>query len=312
MSTATETITVVVTGANPATYTYPVSVDIQTGTAANLSIILPGTHAGTDQVVATMTSHTPAYASNTADVAWQQVSGNIAVSPVTIVGYNNSSGPGYTGFGAAQGTITGNSLIFNQVLQNTPLSGYCEPNNVSSCGGGYKKIPMDALQQTSAGGAWASNLSIPGSGSGSTGNKFVFDATGYLIVNVAATYTLYMTFANVATPAFYIGGGATVVESGNTNGGANPFPAAGPNHTFWTAQTPPTSALAMVSNEAPGLYGGTVSAYIKFPAPGKYPFELYYNQYQPCQFGGDNNSYVQIIYGANGGTIYANNEGNGP
>lgn len=312
MSTAQETITVTVTGANPATYTYPVSVNIQLGTAPNLSIVLPGTHAGTDTVVAAMTSHSPVYTSNTADIAWQAVNGNIAVGPVSITGYNNSSGPGYTGFGTSQGTITGNSLVFNQVLQNTPLNNYCEPNNVSSCGGGYKKIPMDALQQQAAGGTWASNISVPGSGSGSTGNKFVMDATGYLIVNVPGTYTLYMTFANVSTPAFYIGGGATVTATGNTNGGANPFPGSGPNTTFWNAQTPPTSALAMVSNENPGLYGGTVSAYIKFPAAGKYPFELYYNQYNPCQFGGDNNSYVQIIYGPNGGTIYANTEGNGP
>src|SRR5208283_2890140 len=312
MSTAAETITVTVTGANPATYTYPVSVDIQTGAAPNLSIVLPGTHAGTDTVTATMTSHSPAYASNTADIAWQQTNGTIAVGPTTVTVYNNSSGPGYTGFGASLGSITTNSLIFNQVLQNSPLAGYCAPNNVSGCGGGYKQIPMDALQQVATGGTWASNISLPGTGSGSTGNKFVFDATGYLVVSTPGTYTLYMTFANVAQPAFWIGGGATVVQTGNTNGGANPFPATGPNTAFWSAQTPPTSALAMVSNQNPGLYGGNISAYIKFPAAGKYPFEFYYNQYQPCQFSGDNNSYVGIIFGPNGGTIYTNNEGNGP
>src|SRR5580658_7481062 len=146
MSTATETITVTVTGANPATYTYPVSVNIQTGAAPNLSIVLPGTHAGTDTVTAAMTSHSPVYTSNTADIAWQAVNGSIAVAPFTVNIYNNSSGPGYTGFGTLTGTYTGNNaLVFNQVLQNTPLNGYCEPNNVSGCGGGYKQIPMDAL-----------------------------------------------------------------------------------------------------------------------------------------------------------------------
>ncbi len=69
MPTVTETITVTSTGANNYTRTYPVLVDVATGTGV-LSIPLTSTNAGTDTITASMTSHSPLFTSNPVQVAW--------------------------------------------------------------------------------------------------------------------------------------------------------------------------------------------------------------------------------------------------
>jgi hypothetical protein len=318
MATVSETIVVTVSGVNPQTKNYSILVNTASGAMVSppLAISYTGTNAGIDNIVATMPSHS--LTSNTAEIAWQAVNGTIAISPVTATVYANSSQtPGFIGFGGVnQGTFTTNSLVFNEVVAGQPLSGFCARNNVSLCGGGYKAIPMLALQQANTGEIWASNINVPGSGSGSTGNPFIMDLTGYFIVEVPGTYTIVITFANKSTSALWIGSGASLGTTGNTNGGANPFPASGPNTAFWNAQAalglPTGSHLACASNVYPGILGGSVSAYVTFTVAGKYPFEAVYNQYQPIQFSGDTNGYFQVNFVSGQSTIYTNTNGNGP
>src|SRR5271166_408010 len=314
MAQVSETIRVVVSGVNPQTKNYSILVDTTTGHGVGagnpLAISYTGVAAGTDSITAYMDAHS--LTSNVAEIAWQAVNLSIALSPVTMNVYANSSQtPGYVGFGGAfQGTITSNSLVINQVIQNYPLSPFCARNNISSCGGGYKQIPLYTEQQQNTGQAFASNLPIPGSGSGSTGNPVVVDMTGYLIVATPGVYTVYMQFANVSQSAFWVGGGASVTYNNGNNTGSNPFPANGPNSTFWTANGGSGSShLACANNVNPGLYGGTRTCYINFPTAGKYPFEAYYNQRNPVQFSGDNNGYWQLTYVAGPSTQY-NQEGN--
>src|SRR5208282_2314192 len=312
MAQVSETIRVVVSGVNPQTKNYSILVDTTTGAMVSppLAISYTGVAAGTDSITAYMDSHS--LASNVAEIAWQATNLSIAVSPITVNVYaNGSQTAGYVGFGGAfQGTITSNSLIINEVIQNYPLSPFCAQNNVSSCGGGYKEIPLYILQQQNTGQAFASKTAIPGSGSGSTGNPVVVDMTGYLIVATPGVYTVYMQFANVTQSAFWVGGGASVTYNNGNNTGANPFPANGPNSTFWTANGGSGSShLACANNVYAGLNGGTRTCYINFPTAGKYPFEAYYNQCNPVQFSGDNNGYWQLTYVAGSGAQY-NQEGN--
>src|SRR5208282_487046 len=311
MAQVSETIRVVVSGVNPQTKNYSILVDTTTGAMVSppLAISYTGVAAGTDSITAYMDSHS--LASNVAEIAWQATNLSIAVSPITVNVYaNGSQTAGYVGFGGAfQGTITSNSLIINEVIQNYPLSPFCAQNNVSSCGGGYKEIPLYILQQQSTGQAYASKTAIPGSGSGSTGNPVVVDMTGYFVVATLGVYPFYMQFANVSQCAFWVGGGASVTYTNGNNTGANPFPGTGPNTTFWNSTPAPhTSVLALANNVDPGLYGGTRTCYISFPAAGKFPFEAYYNQRNPVQFSGDNNGYFQLTYVAGSSTQY-NQEG---
>src|SRR5208282_6704274 len=144
MAQVSETIRVVVSGVNPQTKNYSILVNTTNGAGVSnpLAISYAGTNAGTDSITAYMDSHS--LTSNVAEIAWQAVNQQIAISPVTMNVYANSSQtPGYVGFGGAfQGTITSNSLVINQVIQNYPLSPFCARNNASSCGGGYKQIPL--------------------------------------------------------------------------------------------------------------------------------------------------------------------------
>ena len=299
MAIVTEAIVVTVTGANPHTYNYSVQVNTDTGAGVNpLSVPLVGTAAGTDTVVATMPSHS--LTSNNAEITWQATNGQIAVTPYTVTAYSNTGlvrGWPTLG-GSVLGTTAGvNSLVFNEVIQNYPINPFCEPNNVSSCGGGYKANPMVAVQQTSSG-VGATPLTLAGtSTNNSSGNfpGFVLSAVTNLVVSTAGTYTFYVNYANVSSFAVYIGNGATfssVNQGGgggnNTGNGAVLFPTTGPK-----SGTP----IAIVStNVSAGSHPAVISSYITFPTPGIYTIEFVYNQFLSCQFSYDNNSYFQITY----------------
>ena len=316
MAIVTETIRVVTTGANAGTQTYSVQVNTTTGAGVNpLSVPIIGTAAGSSTVTAFMDSHS--LTSNPAAIVWQPTNGQIAVTPVTIKTYSNNnktrgwpgslqttaSDEGRTSFPY---TTTSNSLVFNQVIQNYPITPFCLPNNVSSCGGGYKTDPMVALQQTT-GGAWSSNIAINGTttnGSSGNFNGFVLDMTGSFVVSTPGTYTFYMNFANVSSCALWVGGGATF-SSVNFNGGntGNPFPSTGPTTGLPIA----IAATNMGATSHPPV----VSSYITFPTAGIYPFEAVYNQYLSCQFSYDNNSYFQITYLSGAQNQNAGNQGPG-
>src|SRR5271163_4315679 len=90
MAIVTETIRVVVTGANPQTLTFSIPVDTSTGAGVNpLSIPLPGTNAGTDTITAFMDSHS--LTSNASTVVWQPTNSPIAVGGITMDAWNNSA-----------------------------------------------------------------------------------------------------------------------------------------------------------------------------------------------------------------------------
>lgn len=304
MALVTETIRVVTTGANPQTQNFSVQVDTNTGAGVNpLSIPLLGTNSGSDSVTAFLDSHS--LVSNQASIVWQAKNGAIAVTPVTITTYsNNSLIRGYPGLSTAssdQGrtafpyTTVANSLVFNQVYQNYPINGFNnQPTNIGP-GGGYKLNPMVAVQQTNTG-TFASKLTINGTaGNNSNGNfpGFVLDVKANFVVSVPGTYTFYMDYANVASAALWIGGGATFASQsafgGNLTGnGAVLFPTTGPTTGY-------PLAIAVTNPTGPAN-PNTVSSYITFPTAGVYPFEAIYNQFVSTQFSGNHNSYWQITY----------------
>src|SRR5271167_4352059 len=136
MAIVTETIRVVVAGANPQTKTFTVPVDTTTGAGVNpLSIPLTGVNAGTDTITAFMDSHS--LTSNASTLVWQPTNSPIAVGPVTYdVWNNNGQVKGWTGsFLSGAGSFGrtfpflnnapgANSLILNQVYPNYPISGF--------------------------------------------------------------------------------------------------------------------------------------------------------------------------------------------
>jgi hypothetical protein len=309
MAIVTETIRVVVSGANAQTLNFNVQVNTSTGAGlAPLTIPLTGVNAGVDSVTAYMDSHS--LTSNAATIAWQATNGPIAVAPITIDAYASNKVRGWPGslitgaddFGrtfpylnAAPGA---NSLVFNQVVQNYPISGFQQqPTNVG-LGGGYKLNPMVVVQQT-ASGTYSSSLAINGSGDGDGGNAdnggnhpgYVLDCYGSIIVKTAGTYTIYTNVANVASMALWIPGVTVSSQVGGTGNASNSstgsFPASSPKFNY--------SPLCVVNtnNNAQGL---PASAYVTFPKAGIYPFEAIYNQFYEGQFSGDNNSYFQITY----------------
>jgi len=308
MAIVTETIRVVVTGANPHTLTFSVPVDTSTGAGVSpLTIPLTGTNSGTDTVTAYMDSHS--LTSNQSTLVWQATNGPIAVGPITMDAYANPSqtrgwpGGFYTGassFGrtfpylnAAPGA---NSLILNQVFPNYPINGFNnQPTNIGP-GGGYKLCPTVVVQQTSTG-AYSSSLAIAGTSDGDSGHAdngsshpgFVLSVYGSIVVKTAGTYTVYGNQANVGALALWIPG--TTVSSSNgeniTNSNTNAFPAASPKFGY----TP-----LCVVNTNHSKAAAVVSAYITFPKAGVYSFEAVFNQWSEQQFGGDNNSYFQFTY----------------
>src|SRR5271163_523581 len=308
MAIVTETIRVVVTGANPQTLTFSVPVDTSTGAGVNpLSIPLPGTNAGTDTITAFMDSHS--LTSNASTVVWQPTNSPIAVGPVTIdVWNNNAQVKGWTGsFLSGAGSFSrtfpflnnapgANSLILNQVFINYPISGFNNQPTNNGPGGGYKLCPTVVVQQTATG-TYSSSLAIPGTSDGDGGNAdngsghggFLLSVYGSIVVKTAGTYTIYGNQANSASMALWIPG-TTVSSSNGTNvaaAGGGAFPATSPKFGY--------SPLTVVNTNASEA-ASIASAYVTFPKAGVYSFEAVMNQFTEQQFGGDVNCYFEITY----------------
>jgi hypothetical protein len=313
MAIVTETIRVVVSGANPQTKTFSVNVDTATGAGTGpLTIPLTGVNAGTDTVTAFMDSHS--LTSNQSTLAWQAVNGPIANGPITIDTYFSNGTRGWpgallTGAGSFGNTYPhlnaapgANSLVFNQVFPNYPIPGFNnQPTNIGP-GGGYKLCPMVVVTQTATGQftgvSGGPGLAIAGTNDGANGNAdngsdhhgFLLDVYGTFVVKTPGTYTFYGNMCNEGSLALWIPGVTVSSRNGDnstTGGGNNPFPAASPKFGY----TPLCLAEIDPAENAP-----VTSAYINFPTAGSYPFEAVFNQHDFQQFRGDNNGYFQITY----------------
>src|SRR5271157_2354978 len=96
MAIVTETIRVVVAGANPQTKTFTVPVDTSTGAGVNpLTIPLNGVNAGTDTVQAFMDSHS--LSSNQSTLVWQTTNSPIAVGSITMDTWASNGNVGWPG-----------------------------------------------------------------------------------------------------------------------------------------------------------------------------------------------------------------------
>lgn len=307
MAIVTETIRVVVSGANPQNLTFSVPVDTSTGAGVNpLSIPLTGVNAGTDTITAFMDSHS--LTSNASTLVWQPTNSPIAVGPVTMDAWASNSVKGWPGsfisgassFGrtfpflnAAPGA---NSLILNQVIPNYPINGFNNQPTNNGPGGGYKLCPTVVVQQTSTG-TYSSSLAITGTSDGAGGNAdngsshpgFVLSVYGSIVVRTAGTYTVYGNQSNRGSLALWIPG-TTVSSSNGTNtaaSGVGAFPATSPKFGY----TP----LCVVNTNANNA-AAIVSAYVTFPKAGVYQFEAVFNQFAEQQFSGDVNSYFEFTY----------------
>jgi len=303
MAQVSEQITVTVTGANHNTYHFNVLVDTVTGNAVSnpLSIPLSGANSGTDNIIATMPSHAGVAPSNQADIVWQATNGLIAVGPVTVKFYlhNTANKSGWFPSdlvsypSGPSKTTTINSLVFNTVSPNVPISGTGTYSTNIGQGGAYKTQPMAAQNQTSAG-AFAGNVPVSTQNNGNNGSDqpgFQLDITGNFVVKDASqTFTFYISNCDVGSFALYIGGGATCTSSGNAANVQNPYPGTAPNGVGYPL-------MVANANGKLALQPNTTWAYIKFPAPGIYPFYAIYNQFDAIQFSGDDNGYFQITYG---------------
>ena len=315
MATVQETISVAISGVNSQTLTYTVPVDTATGAGANaVTISYVATHSGTDTVTATMPSHAGVPASNTVDVVTQPTNGSIALGPVTINTYGNPSAvrgwPGslITGsvsdgtgrvFPYLNSAPGANSLVWNQVIQNYPITPYCAPNNVSGCGGGYKVLPQVVVNQNTTGG-FSNTITIAGANAvvdnGGNHPGYLLDGVSTLIVGAKGTYTFYVNYADVSSYAFYMGNGS---QPGQTYTKSNVNTLAGGNAGQPYPSTSPLKGYSLVmadTNESATAHPPVDSVYITFNAPGIYPIEVIYNQYYNIQFSGDNNGYFQITY----------------
>lgn len=313
MAIVTETIRVVVSGANPQTKTFSMNVDTATGAGTGpLTIPLTGVNAGTDTVTAFMDSHS--LTSNQATLAWQATNGPIANGPITIDTYFSNGTRGWpgallTGAGSFGNTYPhlnaapgANSLVFNQVIPNYPIPGFNnQPTNIG-LGGGYKLCPMVVVTQTATGQftgvSGGPGLAIAGTNDGANGHAdngsdhhgYLLDVYGTFVVKTPGTYTFYGNMCNEGSLALWIPGVTVSSRNGDnstTGGGNNPFPAASPKFGY----TPLCLAEIDRSENAP-----VTSAYINFPRAGSYPFEAVFNQHDFQQFSGDNNGYYQITY----------------
>ena len=300
MAQVAEQIVVTVSGANgPKTLNYNVLVDTVTGAAVSnpLTITYTGANAGSDNIVATMASHS--LTSNQADVVWQATNGNIATGPITVKYYaRTDTAGGYAPpatWPASPGlTTTINSIILNQVAANTPITGTGTfPTNIGQ-GGAYKVQPMLGFNQTSTG---ASAGQVPVSLQNDPDNShnhpgFFLDCRGNLVVNTPGTYTFYFQYANVSSYALYVGGGAVkIFDNAPNNAGVGPaFPGTAPNGLGYP--------LMSANSGHNSLIPGTLTLYINFPAAGTYPFMVIYNQFMSIQFSGDHNGYFQITQGS--------------
>lgn len=259
-----ETLTFTVTGANPQTYQTSVQINVDpstglgTGTATFLYI---GNNAGNDTVVATLTSQNGAqgspFTSNQAGVAFQAVSGPIAVGPLTLQIWPNqgdASSNGYfqnpNGTPATQ-TLTVNALMLDPYPESW-LPGY---TNIYGSGNGSSIFPP-VVPIVTAQGTWSGSntvLSILTS-IGPAQEAW----TGSFIVSQAGTYTFYADSAD----GTYLG-----IGGGVTYGPIYAFP---PNSG---GVTPLLGLPIVMCTNMSGSNQHNISQSITFPTAGIYPFE---------------------------------------
>src|SRR5208282_4580841 len=114
------------------------------------------------------------YAVTTAAIAF-------TTGPVVVTTYANTSGtPGYPGLNSViGGPLTIDTPVFNQVVQNYPITGFNNQPTNAGPGGGYKLDPMVAVQ-TTANSSLLSVNTVP-----STTGKFMLDMVGTFYVATA-------------------------------------------------------------------------------------------------------------------------------
>jgi hypothetical protein len=260
-----ETLTFTVTGANPQTYTTSAQINVDSngvgsGTATFLYI---GNNAGNDTVVATLTSQNGGegspFTSNQAGVAFQAVSGPIAVGPITLQIWPNqgdASSNGY--FQNPNGTPPSQTLTVNSIMQNpypeSWLPGY---SNIYGSGNGAALYPP-VVPIVTAQGTWSGSNTVLSIVTSFSNGRAQLDWTGSFVVSAAGTYTFY---ADSADGTFLgIGGGVTY-------GPVYAFP---PNSG---GVTPLLGLPIVMCTNMSGSNQSSISQSITFPAPGIYPFE---------------------------------------
>src|SRR5208282_4334607 len=105
MPSVMETLSFTVTGANPQTYTTSVQINVDPSTglgSGTATFLYIGNNAGNDTVVATLTSQNGAeggpFTSNQAGLAFQAVSGPIAIGPLTLQIWPNQGDASSNGY----------------------------------------------------------------------------------------------------------------------------------------------------------------------------------------------------------------------
>jgi hypothetical protein len=261
-----ETLTFTVTGANPQTYTTSVQINVNPSTglgSGTATFLYIGNNAGNDTVVATLTSQNGAegspFTSNQAGLAFQAVSGPIAVSPITLQIWPNqgdASSNGYfqnpNGTPPSQ-TLTVNSLMLDPYPESW-LPGY---SNLYGSGNGAAIYPPVVPIVTSQG-TWSGSNTVLSIVTSFSNGRAQMDSTGSFVVSAAGTYTFY---ADSADGTFLgIGGGVTY----------------GPIYAFPPGSggvTPLLGLPIVMCTNMSGSNQSSISQSITFPAPGIYQFE---------------------------------------
>jgi hypothetical protein len=261
MATVYETVTFTISGPNSSqTKSVQVAVDEATG-VGSATFQYTGSVAGTDKITAGMDSvNGTDYASNLAEVDWQATNGAIACAGMTATVY--SGGKIYTGDLATkqEGPYSGNSIVFNQRTNGSPISGFVSSDGNS---GAYKLVPPVWLQQN-ASGVWTSNITFTtvNSGNNESQNTLI---QGYIVVPKAGTYTFIVEADDSWICWMYksLGGAIPVRQSGSYQ---QPLGAsATPQHAgaiFMGCRL--TAAIPFQNEECFA---------VNFPQPGVYPIE---------------------------------------
>lgn len=296
-----ETISITVTGANPQTKNVQISVDPNTGSGSG-TVTFSAANGGFDAAQGTATISGNPYTSNVANLAWQATNGVVSlINAVTLQAFQN---PGNTttwhGIGSALTGVLGpyNSVIVNQVVNNTPISGLVTPDGNS---GEYKLVPPHIDLVTNTGTALTANgTALPYSGS------FVTFFHGKIVVSTAGVHTFY--FLADDSFAMYLGP--------NTVSGQQPTRVQGaytlqPNGS--SPATPLTADLAFPGDPAWPLMGTrntsasqiqqTDYIYVNFPSPGVYPFMVWWVN------NADGQAYLQMTATPGQGVIPPSNTG---
>lgn len=257
-----ETVTVTITGANPQVKTVQVNVDASTG-AGSSTLQYNGTNGGLDTIKATATIAGGALTSNTGSVAWQAFSAaaGVCLGPVAFHTFKN---PGdhttWHGTGTDFGIYNGQTVIYNQPVNNTPIFGIVDPNGRT--GEYFDTIPMWA-NEVKADGTALGGTNWPGVNLGHTGHSFVEIITFNIVVK-STNATFYFLVDD--SWAMYIGGGAT------RHGGSSNSMVLQPNGS--SPATPSTyNGLPLLGtrNTSAQNIQPADTVQVTFPGPGVYP-----------------------------------------